>query len=298
MAKGYSVNAIKEKLIELLKDSKTGMSGSEIAEKLGINRITITKYLSIFSAEGMIRQKNIGNVTLWFIEKEIEQFQFPDDYFKIASKYLDYLTSNSENKVYNLIKNCIHSNAQVSKLVSEVIIPSIESIQELYNQGKIGQSEEKFQHNIISNSIQILYQIPSELEPQKNCIILAADSKSQLIGEASSASYRSQGWNVSVLGDMSSTIDVLFDLELQKFLGKVWKQKIGIMIVVVFSETEEGLKFFSESLNSVKQKVGKNFHIVLCGKVGKKTSIKSDFSSDNFDTILQWSQTIYENLGN
>ena len=217
MAKGYSVKEIKEKLIELLKDSKTGMSGSEIAEKLGINRITITKYLSIFSAEGMIRQKHIGNITLWFIEKEIEQFQFPDDYFKIASKYLDYLTSNSENKIYNLIKNCIYSNAQVSKLVSEVIIPSIESVQELYNQGKIGQSEERFQHNIISNSIQILYQIPSELEPQKNCIILAADPKSQLIGEAASASYRSQGWNVSVLGDMSSTIDVLFDLELQKF---------------------------------------------------------------------------------
>lgn len=298
MAKGYRVEEIKEKLIELFKNSKIGMSGSEIAEKLGINRITITKYLSIFSAEGMIRQKNIGNVTLWFIEKEIEQFQFPNDYFKIITKYLEYLTSNSENHVYNLIKNCVYSNAKIPKLVSEVIIPSIESVQELYNQGKIGKSEEKFQQNIISNSIQILYQLPSELDPKKNCIIIAADPKSQLIGEAASASYRSEGWNVSVLGDMSSTIDVLFDLELQKFLGKVWKQKMGIMIIAVFSETDEGLKFFSESINSVKQKVGKNFHLTLCGKVGKKTSIKSDFSSENFDTILQWSQTIYENLEN
>lgn len=295
MAKGYGTEEIKLKLVKLLKDAQTGMSGSEIAEKLGINRITITKYLSIFSAQGMLTEKNIGNVTLWFFEKEIEQFHFPDDYFKIKAKYLDFLTANSENQVYNLIKNCIYSNANVSKLISEVIIPSIESIQDLYNQGKIGKSEERFQHNIISNSIQILYQLNSKLEPKKNCILIAADQKSQLVSEAASASYRSEGWNVSVLGDMSSNIDVLFDLELQKFLGKVWRQKIGIMIVVAFSETEEGLKFFSESMNSVKQKVGKNFHLALCGKVGKKTSIKSDLTSSNFDTILQWSQTVFEN---
>ena len=65
-----------------MKDSDTGMSGVEISEKLGVNRITMTKYLKVFAAEGLFRQKNIGNITLWFLEPGQESFDFPDDYFQ------------------------------------------------------------------------------------------------------------------------------------------------------------------------------------------------------------------------
>ena len=68
MARGYQTEEIKEKLVYLLKNSKTGFSGLEISQRLEINRITTTKYLNIFAAEGLIKQKNIGNVNLWFIE--------------------------------------------------------------------------------------------------------------------------------------------------------------------------------------------------------------------------------------
>jgi len=64
MARGYQTDEIKQKLVDVLQDSKTGMSGVEIAEKLGVNRITITKYLNVFAAEGLIREKKIGNVNL------------------------------------------------------------------------------------------------------------------------------------------------------------------------------------------------------------------------------------------
>ena len=87
MAKGYQTKELKEKLVEVLVDSKTGLSGVEISEKLGVNRVTMTKYLNIFATEGMIRQKNIGNVNLWFIEEGIEQFDFPNDYFKVKTKF-------------------------------------------------------------------------------------------------------------------------------------------------------------------------------------------------------------------
>ena len=57
MVRGYKIEKIKGKLIDTLRDSKTGLSGIEIAEKIGVNRITMAKYLSIFSAEGLVRQK-------------------------------------------------------------------------------------------------------------------------------------------------------------------------------------------------------------------------------------------------
>ena len=95
---------------------------------------------------------------------------------------------------------------------------------------------------------------------------------------------------------MSDTIDALFDLDLQKLLGKVWKQKNSIMIVVVFSSSDDSFKFFSEAINAIKAKSGKKLHLVLCGKLKKKTTTKADLVAENLEDVLQWSQTTYESF--
>ncbi len=294
MARGYQAGEIKQKLVDVLRGSKTGLSGVEIAEKIGVNRITMTKYLNVFAAEGMLREKKIGNVNLWFIEEGTEQFQFPDDYFKVKEKFLELLTEGSADQVYNLIRNSLHSEANVKKIITEIITPAISSIQQLYKDGKIGNSEEKQLSKIVSNSVQMLNLIPVEVNPKKNAIVLAADPKNTIISDTTAAALHSDGWKVSSLGDMSSAIDVLFDLDLQKFLGKVWKQKTGIMIIIVFSDTEEGLNFFSGTVSSAKENVGKKLFLVLCGKIGKKTEIKADLVTEKPMDILQWCQTTFE----
>ena len=294
MGKGYKTENIRQKLIEVLEDSNTGMSGIEISEKIGVNRVTMSKYLKIFAAEGFLRQKNIGNVTLWFLEPGQESYLFPDDYFKVASQYLENLLKNNENRVYSLIRNCIHSGATTHTLIIEVILPAIDAVKNLYDDGKIGNAEEKLLQNIISRSLQIFNQLQIEPDPKKNIIVISSDSESNLISEAASSSFHSDGWKVFHLGDMSSAINVLFDLDLQKLIGKVWKKKSGLLIVVVFSKSEEGLNFFADSVNSIKEKLGKRIKLALCGNVGKKTKIHSDLLSSEFADIIQWSETVFE----
>jgi len=337
MTKGYQIEDIKEKLLGVLGNSKTGASGLEISKKLNINRITMTKYLKVFAAEGLLKQKNIGNVNLWFIEDGTEKYNFPEDYFKIKTKYFEFLSKMQENLVYNLIRNCYHSGAEPMKIISEIISPGIEELQSNYNQGKIGKSELNFLEKIISNSIQIInlenveinqkknviivsadYQSSLlaeaasasfhtdgwqiliinlenvEINQKKNVIIVSADYQSSLLAEAASASFHTDGWQIFHLGDMSSAIDVLFDLDLQKFVTKIWKSKIGIMIVVVFSSTEDGLKFFAESVNSIKAKFRRNFYLALCGNIPQNTEIKADLMGENLETTLQWCQTTFE----
>ena len=296
MARGYDVAEVKFRLIKLLRDSKIGISGVEISERLGINRVTMTKYLNIFSAEGVIGEKNIGNENLWFVYEGIEQFQFPDDYFRVQEKYIEYITKCSESSVYNLIRSCLNSDVNVIKLMTEVILTAIPEVQKYFDDGKIGKAEEQLMKTIISKSIQLVNLDIQSPKNEKNVIIIAADSQSVLEAEAASAAYRSNDWNVFFLGDMSSSIDILFDLELTKLLSKIWKSKQGLMIVAVFSQTEEGLKFFSESFYSVKGKNDDNLHLVLSGKIGKKITIKSELQSEKLDDILQWSQTKFENI--
>ena len=296
MPRGYDVSEVKFRLIKLLRDSKTGISGVEISERLGINRVTMTKYLNVFSAEGIISEKNIGNVNLWFVHEGTEQFQFPDDYFRVQEKYIDYVTNYLESTVYNLIRNCLNSGINVTRLMTEVILPAIPQIQKKFDDGKIGKAEEQLIKNIMLKSIQIISISSQNPENEKNVIIISADSQSTLEAQAASAVYHSQGWNTFFLDDMSSSIDVLFDLELTKLLSKIWKSKQGLMIIVVFSQTEEGLKFFSESFFSVKGKNDDNLHLILSGKIGKKINIKSDLQTEKLEDVLQWSQTKFENL--
>ena len=292
MVKGYSTEDIRQKLITILDGYDTGMSGVEISAKVGINRITMTKYLKVFAAEGLLRHKNIGNVTLWFLEPGQESFDFPDDYFKIGPKFIEYLIKGTEDQVFSLIHNCLRSGATVGQLIIEVILPAIEEIHTLYDDGKIGTSELKLLQNIILKSLHIFHQIPMVSNNRKNVVVIAADSHSLMLSETASAAYHSEGWRVSHLGDMSSAINVLFDLDFQKLISKIWKQKPGILIVVIFSQTQEALNFFADSINPIREKSGKRMKLVLCGKLSKKTKIKSDLISERIDNILQWSETV------
>ena len=296
MTRGYDETKIKFRLIKLLHSSKSGISGVEISQKLGINRVTMSKYLNKFAAEGTITQENIGNLNLWFVDDDIEELTFPEDYFLVQEKYISYIIDCIERPVYTLIKNCINSKAKMDKIITEIILPSIPQIQKLFDDGKIGKSEQQLMNGIITNSIQMITHNSTHSESGKNIIILSADSESLLFSDAAGAAFRSQNWNVFSVGDMSSSIDVLFDLELRKLLSKTWKSKKGLMVILIFSQTEEGLKFISDSFYSVKEKSEKNLFIILSGKTGKKVKIKADLSTSKLEDMLQWSNTKYENL--
>nr|AIE97530.1 putative transcriptional regulator [uncultured marine thaumarchaeote KM3_01_C08] len=261
---------------------------------MNINRITTTKYLNVFAAEGFVKQKNIGNVNLWFIEDGTEKFHFPEDFFKVKTKYLEYLTARKEKLAYNLVRNSFHSTTQPVKIITEIIVPAIQSVYGIFDQGKIGKSELNFLEKIISNSIQIVNLGNFDVDMKKNVIMISADYQSTLFSEAASASFHADGWQVYSLGDMSSSIDVLFDLDLQKFLTKVWKSGMGIMVIVIFSSTAESMKFFAESVNSIKLKSRKNLYLAVCGDMKKNAEIKADLVEEDIQAVLQWSQTTFE----
>jgi len=294
LARGYQSEKIKEKLIDILRDSRTGLSGIEISEKLKINRLTMAKYLQIFAAEGLVKQKNVGNVNLWFMEEGVESFEFPADFFRVKNKYLQYVLLGASKEAHNILRNSLHSGANPTKIITEVIVPAIESIQNSYDAGKIGKSEKNYLDDIILGSIYLVILVEKETEIKKNIIVFSTDSANSLMAQAASAAFHAEGWKVLQLGDMSTAIDVMFDIDLQRFLNKIWIKKQGLMIVVVFSSTENAIKFFSQAVIASKAKFGKALHLVFCTKLAKKTREGADFVSDDIEKVFQWCQTVYE----
>ena len=236
---------------------------------------------------------SLGVPTICFDAFKSRQNRIP---WHPTSRYLELLVKGNEEEIYSLIRNCLNSGALINRIIIEVIYPAIDHIRELFDSGKIGSAEQNLLRNIISKSLSIFNQVPVVLDSKKNVVVIAADPESILISESASASYHSDGWNVSHLGDMSYAIDVLFDLDFQKLVRKIWKQKSGILLVVIFSQTSEGLSFFADSINPNKTKSDKQIKLALCGKISKKTKINSDLLSDNIGDVLQWSNTISQNI--
>ena len=162
----------------------------------------------------------------------------------------------------------------------------------------MGRSEKHFYDEIISTSISVIGLSEEEVDQKKNIVILATDYQNALLAQAASGALRTGKWKVSLLGDMSSAIDVMFDIDLQRFLNKIWPKHDGILIIVIFATKEAEIKFFSQAIESSKGKYGRNIHLAICTKIGKKIKTGADFVSSDVETLLQWCQTIYESFQN
>ncbi|NIM59937.1 MAG: GNAT family N-acetyltransferase [Candidatus Aminicenantes bacterium] len=56
---------LQDKILEVLKASPSGLQMEELADKLGLTRHTIAKYLEVLRAEGKIHYHKVGRSKLW-----------------------------------------------------------------------------------------------------------------------------------------------------------------------------------------------------------------------------------------
>ncbi|MBI2670417.1 HTH domain-containing protein [Candidatus Woesearchaeota archaeon] len=70
-------NHLKNKIFNFIKSNESGVSCSEIAKKLKVNRVTLAKYLSVLELESQIFYKGFGMAKVWYIQKNpiLESFK-------------------------------------------------------------------------------------------------------------------------------------------------------------------------------------------------------------------------------
>ena len=61
---------IKDRIFQLLKVNKDGLTITETSKKLKIHSITASKYLAVLEAEGKLKHRNIGMAKLFKINDE------------------------------------------------------------------------------------------------------------------------------------------------------------------------------------------------------------------------------------
>mgnify|MGYP003317570090 CR=1 FL=1 len=56
-----------------------------------------------------------------------------------------------------------------------------------------------------------------------------------------------------------------------------------MMVIVVISSTPESMKFFAESVNSIKTKSRRNLYLAVCGDMKKNAGIKADLMEKDIE---------------
>src|ERR671920_2225237 len=98
MYRRYKLDEIKRKIIDVLQSAGgTGLSGVELADRIGINRMTITKYLDIMHAMGLLKKKKTGNVNIWFVQNGVGDIEFPINYIQVQQKLIGTILATDED---------------------------------------------------------------------------------------------------------------------------------------------------------------------------------------------------------
>jgi DNA-binding IclR family transcriptional regulator len=59
-------NNFMERVLQEIKKHQEGLTILDIAEKTGINRVTVSKYVLVLAAEGKITQRKVGTAKLCY----------------------------------------------------------------------------------------------------------------------------------------------------------------------------------------------------------------------------------------
>src|SRR3989344_2849661 len=60
-------SGIEEKIVNFIKNSPLGVTSSDLADYLGLNRMTISKYLAIIKEKALVDFKQLGMAKLWYV---------------------------------------------------------------------------------------------------------------------------------------------------------------------------------------------------------------------------------------
>ena len=301
MYRRYTLDEVKRKIINVLQINKTGLSGIELADKTGINRMTITKYLNVLSTIGLIKKKKLGSVNVWFLEAGAIDFEFPVNYLEVQQKFMNSIMLGDENQLRQIILNVINSDIEPIKILTQVILPTLNTLNDLYSRGRLGKTEQISLLNMILELVDLMkFNVqPIEMKSNAFAIIVAGSEDRIYYAKIGAVSLQILGWNSLYIGNVEQHIDPFFDIDFQRYIMQVWNNKKGLMIICIYASEESSLRFLNAATKSIKAKLKGQVSIVLLVTPDLQLvseAMDSDYRAKDLQSLIEWTESEYKKL--
>jgi hypothetical protein len=289
MYKKYDLYDIQKGVIDLLQNNNP-MSSSEISNKLGTNRITISKYLDILYFQKILNRKRIGSVNFWFLDPGIINLDLKDENFlEIQQKIIESLINGQKEFTDNIVLSLINRNINMRKIFTDVCFPVLNTILELYNRGKIGKTEKIHLLTNLTDSFRLLR---NNIKTNSNSnrsfsnsllVLVSGDDESLPICIMIDVLTRRDGLNSTIIGNVENVIDPFFDIDFQRYINKLSKRVKGKTTIIVVSHNETAIRFLHSSL--INQDSKEKYEIIVFSNKAMKEKLEKSVSSPIYSEI-------------
>jgi hypothetical protein len=289
MYKKYDLYDIQKGVIDLLQNNNP-MSSSEISNKLGTNRITISKYLDILYFQKILNRKRIGSVNFWFLDPGIINLDLKDENFlEIQQKIIESLINGQKEFTDNIVLSLINRNINMRKIFTDVCFPVLNTILELYNRGKIGKTEKIHLLTNLTDSFRLLR---NNIKTNSNSnrsfsnsllVLVSGDDESLPICIMIDVLTRRDGLNSTIIGNVENVIDPFFDIDFQRYINKLSKRVKGKTTIIVVSHNETAIRFLHSSL--INQDSKEKYQIIVFSNKALKEKLEKSVSSPIYSEI-------------
>ena len=295
MYRRYTLDEIKRRIIDVLQSAGgTGLSGVELADRIGINRMTITKYLDVMHAMGLLKKKKIGNVNIWFVQIGVGDIEFPINYVQVQQKLISSILAGDEDIARRILLSVMNSNVDQVKVMTDVIVPAVNTISELYSRGKLNKTERTFLSSLMMELIDLVkFNVrPGEQKPNAHVICVAGSEDRSHMAKSAAVALLARGWDSSYIGDVGEQIDPFFDIDFQRYLLRMWSNKHGLMLVCIFSSGEGSLRFLSSTAKQMKGRVRGELRIttVTTPQLRPVAEESSDYVAEDLLALVEWAE--------
>ena len=299
MYRRYTFDEIKRKTIDILHGAGgTGLSGIELADRMGVNRMTMTKYLDVMHAIGLLKKKKIGNVNVWFVEIGVGDIGFPVNYIQVQQNLINAVLAGYEDQARRILINVLNSNIDQVRVMTDVIMPAVNTIGELYSRGRLNKTERTFLLSLMLELIDLVkFTVRPATEHKANAHVLCVASSQNRIHLAKSAAvaFLARGWNSSYIGDVEEHIDPFFDIDFQRYVSRLWDNKRGLMLLCIFSSGEGSLRFLLSTAKAMKGRLKGELRItaVTTQELQQVAEEGADYLAKDLLSLVEWAEREY-----
>jgi methanogenic corrinoid protein MtbC1 len=295
MYRRYTLDEIKRKIIDVLQSAGgTGLSGVELADRIGINRMTITKYLDVMHAMGLLKKKKIGNVNIWFVQIGAGDIEFPINYIQVQQKLISSILAGDEDHARRILLSVMNSNVDQVRVMTDVVLPAVNTIGELYSRGRLNKTERTFLLNLMMELIDLVkFNVrPSEQKANAHTVCVAGSEDRVHMAKSAAVALLARGWDSSYIGDVGEQIDPFFDIDFQRYLLRLWSDKHGLMLLCIFSSGEGSLRFLSSTAKGMKGKIKGELRItaVTTQQLQPVAEESSDYVAKDLLALVDWAE--------
>jgi len=232
------------------------------------------------------------------LDKDAPPIEFPINIRDLQQKFLDCLLQGNESQATNIISNLLFSTISKERIIFDIILPTLNILNDMYDRGKISESEKLLVSNSALDLVLMTKFVSVTDTPRLRAysIIVSGSDEATYLARIASVTLHLMGWHSLYLGNVENKIDPFFDIDIQRLVTRKLKSMNGLSVVMIFSFNVNTLKFLSNTIKVLRKKVENDLRIAIFTNIDlmqESQGMDVDYCTTDLKALIDWVKEEY-----